>query len=130
MPARIAEYCARTGQAAPADRAQAVRCILQSLALAYQRAVADAVRLSGRPVEVVHLVGGGSRNALLCQLTADATGLPVVAGPVEAAALGNALVQARARGLVADLAGMRDLVRRSESPRTYEPRAHEPRGNR
>ncbi|MEU7839055.1 MULTISPECIES: rhamnulokinase family protein [unclassified Nonomuraea] len=124
MPARIADYCARTGQAAPEDRAQAVRCILQSLALAYQRAVADAVRLSGRPVEVVHLVGGGSRNALLCQLTADATGLPVVAGPVEAAALGNALVQARARDLVGDLADMRALVRRSESLRTYEPRGH------
>ncbi|WP_101785049.1 rhamnulokinase [Nonomuraea indica] len=122
MPARIAAYCARTGQPAPRDRAQAVRCILQSLALAYQRAVADATRLSGRRVEVVHLVGGGSRNELLCRLTADATGLPVVAGPVEATALGNALVQARARGLVGDLAQMRDLVRRSADVRTYEPR--------
>lgn len=124
MPARIAAYCARTGQRAPQGRAQVVRCILQSLALAYQRAVADAVRLSGRPVEVVHLVGGGSLNTLLCRLTADATGLPVVAGPVEAAALGNALVQARARGLVGDLAEMRDLVRRSAGVRTYEPRGH------
>ncbi|WP_336214219.1 rhamnulokinase [Nonomuraea sp. LPB2021202275-12-8] len=124
MPARIAAYCARTGQRAPDGRAQVVRCILQSLALAYQRAVADAVRLSGRPVEVVHLVGGGSLNTLLCRLTADATGLPVVAGPVEAAALGNALVQARARGLVGDLAEMRDLVRRSTGVRTYEPRGH------
>jgi rhamnulokinase len=122
MPGRIAAYCARTGQRAPQGRAQVVRCILQSLALAYQRAVADAVRLSGRPVEVVHLVGGGSLNTLLCRLTADATGLPVVAGPVEAAALGNALVQARARGLVGDLAEMRDLVRRSAGVRTYEPR--------
>ncbi|MGN9785248.1 rhamnulokinase [Nonomuraea sp. ZG12] len=124
MPARIAAYCARTGQRAPQGRAQVVRCILQSLALAYQRAVADAVRLSGRPVEVVHLVGGGSLNTLLCRLTADATGLPVVAGPVEAAALGNALVQARARGLVGDLAEMRDLVRRSAGVRTYEPQGH------
>ncbi|MEU8106466.1 rhamnulokinase family protein [Nonomuraea muscovyensis] len=122
MPARIAAYCARTGQRAPEGPAQAVRCILQSLALAYQRAVADATRLSGRKVEVVHLVGGGSRNELLCRLTADATGLPVVAGPVEATALGNALVQARARGLVGDLAQMRDLVRRSADVRTYEPR--------
>ncbi|MET8003914.1 rhamnulokinase [Nonomuraea glycinis] len=122
MPARIAAYCARTGQRAPQGHAQVVRCILQSLALAYQRAVADAVRLSGRPVEVVHLVGGGSLNTLLCRLTADATGLPVVAGPVEAAALGNALVQARTRGLVGDLAEMRDLVRRSAGVRTYEPR--------
>ncbi|GAA3171966.1 rhamnulokinase [Nonomuraea roseoviolacea] len=125
MPARIGAYCARTGQRPPEGRAQAVRCILQSLALAYGRAVDDAARLSGRPVEVVHLVGGGSRNALLCRLTAEATGLPVVAGPVEAAALGNALVQARARGLVGDLAEMRDLVRRSADVRTYEPRGRE-----
>jgi len=122
MPARIAAYCERTGQRAPDGRAEVVRCILRSLALAYRRAVADAVRLTGRPVEVVHLVGGGSLNSLLCRLTADATGLPVVAGPVEAAALGNALVQARARGLVGDLSEMRDLVRRSTSVRTYEPR--------
>ncbi|MER6949318.1 rhamnulokinase family protein [Nonomuraea sp. NPDC000554] len=121
MPARIAAYCARTGQRAPEGRAQVVRCILQSLALAYQRAIADAVRLSGRRVEVVHLVGGGSRNALLCRLTAEATGLPVVAGPVEATALGNALVQARARGLVGDLAEMRELVRRNAGVRTWEP---------
>ncbi|MFI6599616.1 rhamnulokinase family protein [Nonomuraea sp. NPDC050536] len=122
MPARISAYCARTGQAAPDSLPQAVRCILQSLALAYQRAVADAVRLSGRKVEVVHLVGGGSRNALLCRLTAEATGLPVVAGPVEAAALGNALVQARARGLVGDLPQMRELVRRGAGVRIWEPR--------
>lgn len=121
MPARIAAYCARTGQPEPEGRPQVVRCILQSLALAYQRAIADAVRLSGRPVEVVHLVGGGSLNTLLCRLTADATGLPVVAGPVEAAALGNALVQARARGLVGGLAEMRELVRRSAGVRTYDP---------
>ncbi|MGV9307596.1 rhamnulokinase [Nonomuraea sp. NPDC003727] len=118
MPARIAAYCARTGQPAPSSRPQAVRCILESLALAYRRAVSDAARLSGREVEVVHIVGGGARNALLCQLTADATGLPVVAGPVEAAALGNVLVQARALGLVAD---PRELVRRSQPLRTYHP---------
>ena len=76
-----------------------MRCILDSLAAAYARAVDDAARLSGRDVDVVHLVGGGSRNELLCQLTADACGLPVVAGPVEATAIGNLLVQARAHGL-------------------------------
>ncbi|WP_219502267.1 rhamnulokinase [Nonomuraea ceibae] len=125
MPARIADHCARTGQRAPEGRAQVVRCILRSLALAYRRAIDDAVRLSGRPVEVVHLVGGGSLNELLCRLTARATGLPVVAGPVEAAALGNALMQARARGLVGDLAEMRDLIRRSAGVRTYEPHGGE-----
>jgi rhamnulokinase len=119
MPARIAAYCERTGQRPPDGRAATVRCVLESLALAYRRTIDDAVRLSGQEVEVVHLVGGGARNALLCQMTADATGLPVIAGPVEAAALGNALVQARAQGVVTDI---RDLVRRSEQPVTYRPR--------
>ena len=76
-----------------------MRCILDSLAAAFARSVDDAERLSGRTVRVVHLVGGGARNRLLCQLTADACGRPVVAGPVEATAIGNVLVQARAHGL-------------------------------
>jgi rhamnulokinase len=96
-----------------------VRCVLESLALAYRRALRDAVRLSGRDVEVVHVVGGGARNALLCQMTADATGLPVIAGPVESAALGNGLIQARAQGVVSDV---RALVRHSEDLVTYHPR--------
>lgn len=119
MPARIAAYCERTGQPAPATRPQTVRCVLESLALAYRRAVRDAVRLSGREVEVIHVVGGGSRNALLCQMTADATGLPVLAGPVEAAALGNALLQARSQNVIADI---RAAVRESEPITTYEPK--------
>jgi rhamnulokinase len=99
-----------------------VRCILDSLALAYRRAVRSASELSGRAVEVVHLVGGGARNTLLCQLTADACGLPVVAGPVEAAALGNALVQARAAGAVTGgLAELRALVRATQEVRTFTP---------
>ncbi|GAA3802268.1 rhamnulokinase family protein [Sphaerisporangium flaviroseum] len=118
MPGRIAAYCERTGQRAPSGPAEVVRCVLESLALAYRRALGDAVRLSGHDVKVIHIVGGGARNALLCQMTADATGLPVQAGPVEAAALGNALVQARAQGLVSDI---RELVRRSEPITAYEP---------
>ena len=94
MPARIDAACAATGQSPPATRGGTVRCILESLALAYRRAVRAAGRLSGRPVEVVHVVGGGARNELLCRLTADACGVPVLAGPVEAAALGNVLVAA------------------------------------
>jgi rhamnulokinase len=122
MPARIAAACAETGQPVPAGRAETVRCILDSLALAYRRTVRAAAGLSGRDVEVVHLVGGGARNALLCQLTADACGLPVVAGPVEAAALGNALVQARALGGVdGGLAQLRALVRATQPVRTYTP---------
>jgi rhamnulokinase len=122
MPARIAAYCARTGQPAPSSRAETVRCILDSLALAFRATVREALDLSGRTAEVVHLVGGGSRNTLLCQLTADACGLPVVAGPAEAAALGNILVQARAAGVVdGGLDSMRRLVRDTQPLRRYEP---------
>ncbi len=96
-----------------------MRCILDSLALAHRRAVRDAVALSGHDVDVVHVVGGGARNELLCQLTADACGLPVVAGPVEAAAYGNALVQARAIGAVDG--DLRAVLRASVSTTEYTP---------
>ncbi|MFI0357988.1 rhamnulokinase family protein [Actinomadura sp. 9N407] len=122
MPARIAAHCVRHGFPQPGTRAEIVRCVLDSLALAHRRTLREAVRLSGREVEVVHLVGGGSRNDLLCRLTADACGLPVVAGPVEATALGNVLVQARAHGVVQGQAEMRDLVARTQRLRRYEPR--------
>ncbi|MFD1829731.1 rhamnulokinase family protein [Streptomyces desertarenae] len=122
MPERIAEACRRTGQPVPRDPAETVRCVLDSLALAHRRAVADAQRLSGREVEVVHVVGGGARNELLCRLTADACGLPVVAGPAEAAAFGNVLVQARAAGAVhGDLTALRSLLRTTQPLRHHEP---------
>ena len=128
MPGRIAHACRRTGQDPPADPGATVRCILDSLALAYRRTIAEVQELSGRHVDTVHIVGGGARNALLCQLTADACGLPVVAGPVEAAALGNVLVQARALGAAPDdLAGMRRLLRQTQNLHRFEPsqgRAH------
>ncbi|MFF9803844.1 rhamnulokinase family protein [Streptomyces coeruleorubidus] len=122
MPERIAEACRVSGQPVPQSQAEVTRCILDSLALAHRKAVQDAQRLAGHPVDVVHVVGGGTRNALLCQLTADACGLPVVAGPTEAAALGNVLVQARAHGLAGDLAGMRRLLVRTQPLTRYEPR--------
>jgi rhamnulokinase len=121
MPERIADACRGSGQPVPKSRAEITRCILDSLALAHRRAVCDAQELAGHGVDVVHIVGGGTRNALLCQLTADACGLPVVAGPTEAAALGNVLVQARAHGLVGDLAGMRGLLARTQPSTRYEP---------
>ena len=122
MPGRIAEVARRTGQPVPQSQAATVRCILDSLALAYRRAVRDAQRLSGHAVDVVHLVGGGARNELLCRLTADACGLPVEAGPVEAAALGNVLVQARALDAVAgNLADLRELLRSTQLIERYEP---------
>lgn len=122
MPERIAEACRASGQPVPGTPGEITRCILDSLALAHRRAVQDAQRLAGHAVDVVHVVGGGTRNALLCQLTADACGLPVVAGPTEAAALGNVLVQARAHGIVGDLTDMRRLLVRTQPLTRYEPR--------
>jgi rhamnulokinase len=122
MPSRIAAVCRALGQPAPEGPAQVTRCILDSLALAYRRALIDAQALSGRQADVIHLVGGGSRNDLLCQLTADACGLPVLAGPAEATAIGNILIQARALGAApADLAGLRALVRATQPLRRFEP---------
>ncbi|MFI9082200.1 rhamnulokinase family protein [Streptomyces sioyaensis] len=123
MPQRIADACRRTGQPEPGDRAETVRCVLDSLALAHRRTIQEAQRLSGRAVDVVHIVGGGVHNELLCRLTADACGLPVVAGPAEAAALGNVLVQARAAGVLnGGLAELRSLLHRTQPLRRYEPR--------
>ncbi|WP_282692795.1 rhamnulokinase family protein [Streptomyces sp. CC208A] len=122
MPERIAEFCRRTGQPVPGSPAAVLRCVLESLALAHRRTLRRAAALAGRDVRRIHLVGGGARNAPLCQWTADATGLPVTAGPVEATALGNVLVQARAAGLVGDLASVRRLVARTQPLRHYEPR--------
>jgi rhamnulokinase len=122
MPARIEEHCRTTGQEPPRSRGAVVRCILESLALAYRRTLRQAQSIAGREVDVLHVIGGGSQNELLCQLTADACGLPVLAGPVEASALGNVLVQARALGEpLPDLAAMRALVRSTHRLRTYPP---------
>jgi rhamnulokinase len=122
MEARIAAACEAAGQPVPSTRGEVVRCILDSLAFAYRRIVSQAASLSGVVVEVVHVVGGGSRNELLCRLTASACGVPVLAGPVEAAALGNVLVQARALGAdLPDLTAMRALVRATHDLVRYEP---------
>jgi rhamnulokinase len=122
MPGRIASWLADRGEAGPDGPAETVRCIVDSLALAYRRAITEVQSLSGRHADVVHVVGGGARNSLLCQLTADATGLPVIAGPAEATCLGNVLVQARALGAApGDLAGMRALIRSSQPLRSFAP---------
>jgi rhamnulokinase len=124
MPTRIAEHAAASGQPVPSTPAEVTRCILDSLAVAYRRAVRDAVELSGQPAGVVHVVGGGSRNGLLMQLTADATGLAVIAGPEESTALGNVLVQARAMGALAadaDLTALREVAARGVELREYRP---------
>jgi rhamnulokinase len=129
MPGRIARWLSKCGRPVPESPAEFTRCILDSLAIAYRRALADAQELSGRHADVVHVVGGGSRNELLCQLTADATGLPVIAGPAEATALGNVLVQARALGAAPDsLAGLRAQIR--NSPAVAGLRRYRPSGDR
>lgn len=122
MPARLADLARAAGEPVPGTPAQVARCVLDSLALAYRRHLREAGRLAGVPVGLVHVVGGGSRNDLLCQLTADACAIPVLAGPEEASALGNALVQARSLGAgLPDLAAMRDLIRRTHGLRRYLP---------
>jgi sugar (pentulose or hexulose) kinase len=122
MPSRIVTWLSSRGVPAPSGPAQIVRCILDSLALAYRSALLDAQRLSGRHADVVHIVGGGARNELLCQLTADALGLPVIAGPAEATAYGNVLVQARAIGAAPDtLPRLRALLRSCLDLRRYTP---------
>jgi rhamnulokinase len=111
------------GLGAGTEPAVLTRCILDSLALGHRRAVEQAQELAGRAVDAVHIVGGGARNELLCQLTADACGLPVLAGPVEATALGNVLVQARAAGVIGgDLAALRAVLRETQRIVRYEPR--------
>ena len=123
MPSRIAAECRRTAEPVPTSPEQFVRCILDSLALAYRRTLHQAMEITGHDVRVLHLVGGGVNNTLLCQLTADACEVPVVAGPVEAAAIGNLVVQARTGGaLGGDLAALRSVIARSCQLVTYSPR--------
>lgn len=123
MPARIAAWYTDRGRPVPATRAAFARAIVESLADAFARTVRTAAELAGRRIRTIHIVGGGALNALLCQRTADRSGLPVAAGPVEATALGNVLVQARAAGAVdGSLEDLRDLVARTHPPTVYLPR--------
>ncbi|WP_245596639.1 rhamnulokinase [Nocardioides alkalitolerans] len=125
MPARIRALAEAAGEPVPTTRAEVARCIVDSLAVAYRRHLRAAAETSGEGFDVLHVVGGGMHNTLLCQLTADAVGVPVLAGPGEAAALGNVLVQARALGAdLPDLAAMRALLRDTHPLRRYEPRDH------
>lgn len=122
MPERIRAAVRSAGGVLPDQPAAVVRCILDSLASGYARTLADAELLADRSIDVVHIVGGGSQNRLLCQLTADATGRRIVAGPVEATALGNVLVQARAAGAVSGtLAELRRNLAASQATRSYLP---------
>jgi rhamnulokinase len=122
MPSRIAALCVKNGQQAPRDEGAFVRCALESLALKYRWTIERLEAILGTTIRTVHVVGGGTRNALLCQFTADACGRPVHAGPVEATAIGNVLLQAMGRGRIGSLADARALVARSFPVTVYEPR--------
>lgn len=120
-PRRIIQHCHATGQAAPDDVGSLCRVILHSLAVRYKEVLSTIERLTGRHIDVIHIVGGGSRNKLLNQLAANVTGRRVVAGPAEATAAGNALTQAMGAGGVASLEEMRDIVRRSFTVEEFLP---------
>jgi rhamnulokinase len=130
MPEAIADFCRKSGQFAPQEPGAVVRCALEGLALRYRWVLTQLEDLAGKRLDTIHIVGGGSQNTLLCQLAADACDRPVVAGPVEATALGNVLVQMLGLGLLGSLSEGRAIVRRSFDVRTFEPRQperwHEP----
>lgn len=121
MPTRIADYCKHTGQTSPSTTGEILRCALESLALKYRWVLEKLEVVHGGAIEVIHIVGGGAQNRLLCQFTADATGTPVIAGPIEATAIGNIAVQAIACGLIGSISESREVVRRSFNVITYEP---------
>jgi rhamnulokinase len=121
MASRIRSFCKETAQSPPEEPAALARCVLESLALKYRYAIEQVQSLTGRTIGTVNVVGGGSQNALLCQLTADASRLPVVAGPVEATAIGNVMVQAFAQGRVGSLEEIRAVISDSFEASTYEP---------
>jgi rhamnulokinase len=122
MPEAIRAYCRKTDQTPPASEASFIRSILESLAVKYRLVIDQIEQVTGHPVERIHVIGGGSQNRLLCQFTADATGRPVTAGPAEATAIGNILVQAMALRSVSSHQEMRTIVEDSFEPADYEPR--------
>jgi rhamnulokinase len=122
MPSAMEDFCRETDQPVPGSQGELVRCALESLALRYSTMLDCLENIGGKRIEVIHIVGGGSKNDLLNQFTADACGRPVIAGPVEATVLGNVLMQARAAGEVGSLSELRAVVRESCEPRTFEPK--------
>ncbi len=121
MPKAIQEFCRETRQPVPRTEGELVRCAYESLALIYREVLGWLEELAGNRIEVIHIVGGGSKSELLNQFTADACRRPVIPGPVEATAMGNLLVQVRASGELASLAELREVVRKSSQVRTYRP---------
>ena len=123
MPSKVQEACRRAGSTPPSTPGEIVRVVLESLARTYADALTHLEEVTGRQIDTIHIVGGGSRNRFLNQLTADATGRTVVAGPAECSATGNVLVQAIALGHIPSLAEARSIVRSSFDVITFHPRA-------
>jgi rhamnulokinase len=121
MPSRIREFCRRTNQPVPEDIGSVVRTALDSLALKYRWVLERLEMLTGHRLDRIHMVGGGTQNTLLCQLAATAMGRPVIAGPIEATAIGNIIVQAIGLGHIGSLEQGREIVRNSFEVITYEP---------
>lgn len=121
MEEAIKKYCTDHNQPAIETRGQLIRCIFESLALRYRQVLENLQRLSPYPIEVLHVIGGGSRNDLLNQWTANAIGMPVVAGPSEATAIGNIMVQAVAAGKATNIASMRQFLSRATHLKTFLP---------
>jgi rhamnulokinase len=121
MPEKIADYCRETNQPVPANPAATIRCIYESLALYYRVTLRRLERLTGKKIDTLHIVGGGSKDATLNQFAANALRIPVLAGPTECAALGNILIQAITLGHVENHAAAREIVRRSFAPVTFTP---------
>ena len=121
MPDRICKYCRDTNQAVPQTKGEIVRVALESLALKYRVVLQQVEELTGNHYEPIHIIGGGTKNKLLNQFTADCTGRVVVTGPVEATAIGNVLMQAYGLGHLSSLADLRSVVRASDTPEIYQP---------
>jgi rhamnulokinase len=122
MPASIREFCTTTGQSPPASEGAVIRCALESIALRYRMVLGFLEELIGGKIETIHIVGGGAQNRLLCQMTADACGRRVVAGPVEATAIGNLAMQAVAQGAIGSIAQAREIIRHSFEVQEYRPK--------
>ncbi|MDP7280771.1 MAG: FGGY-family carbohydrate kinase, partial [Candidatus Poribacteria bacterium] len=121
MPKRIVDYCQQTGQTPPSTPGAIVRCALESLAFKYRWTLEQIETVCNRQIDTVHIVGGGTQNRLLCQFTADATGRQVIAGPVEATAIGNIAVQAIAAKEIGSLTEARQIIKKTFQMQIYEP---------
>lgn len=121
IPGRIREFCERTGQKVPQTEGEIVRCINESLALKYRHVMEEIQTCTGKDYQAIHMVGGGIQSKLLCRFTAYASGIPVIAGPVEATVFGNIAIQLMSKGVIRDLQEARTVIANSEEPTVYEP---------